>query len=342
MTGLDIIIILVIGFIFYKLVLGREPHENFDNSEWDYNIDADLDKLFKKKNNDHAKSKESEKDHSIKPFYVEMQFHSDYRDTVTAFNNIAPSQKQIFNKSNLPVTVSQANEKEVRRLIRDFITAINNSVKNTVDDTVDPNSGWDEYQPERRMRSGWEKQQKALGLPTSLYNEPAKRARVKLISIEKTEKYETDNELEYVCYLIIQKRHVHDQMVLRVSFAMDKQSINTDRELLKGEKIDYDTNVMIEEIFIMGYMTDHSYGAKSKPDDFYNFKALETNDNIVNQKALIKELNKKYKQRQQDTNGLTAILNEPNKYFHDELPTLHQAESNAQALNNITVRPSFP
>ena len=45
------------------------------------------------------------------------------------------------------------------------------------------------------MESGWEKVQRSLGLPVSLYHKPAENGLLSLISIDNVKKYETDDEI---------------------------------------------------------------------------------------------------------------------------------------------------
>lgn len=355
MLGLDLIIVLIIAFIFYKLFFGKTMKEGFsDNSEnnedheWEYDVDKDLDELLKY----HRDSKSEEKNGRrrrrlpvIKPYFVEMQFHTDYRDTMNAFNLVAPAQKQIFNIAGLPVQFTTPGDTEIRPLIKSFITEVNRCVKIQVDDFITPNSGWDEMQPERRMRSGWEKHQEALGLPTNIYREPAGKARIKLISIDRVEKYETGEQTRYVCYLIVQKRNVDEQMVIRISFVINKCSINDDRKLLNNESEVSESSsqdVKIEEIFVIGFMTDHSYGAESRLDDFYNFENIEK-DGIIDQQAILAQLKQKYKQRTLAMNGLHG---QPDPIYDnrrdDGMPAFGEYQRNIIAMQNISGRADFP
>ena len=58
------------------------------------------------------------------------------------------------------------------------------------------NSGWDEPLQDQQMETGWEKHMQSLGLPKSLYPDPAKKSKVKLEKIDHVEKYETEDETE--------------------------------------------------------------------------------------------------------------------------------------------------
>ena len=62
----------------------------------------------------------------------------------------------------------------------------------------------------------------------------------------------------------------------------------------------------MEDIFVVGFMTNHSYGSQnvSMRQDFYNFENVEK-DNIMDQHEIFRQLRKKYADRQIETNGLT-------------------------------------
>ena len=71
--------------------------------------------------------------------------------------------------------------------------------------------------------------------------------------------------------MIIQKINVDDQMIVKVSFILDNLDTNADRNLNNKEKeIDY--NARIEEIYIVGFLTDHKYGDPVDRKDFYQFE----------------------------------------------------------------------
>uniref|UniRef100_A0A6C0E956 Uncharacterized protein n=1 Tax=viral metagenome TaxID=1070528 RepID=A0A6C0E956_9ZZZZ len=267
-----------------------------------------LDKLFdsieknnngtiKKKNRTHVK----DKNNNVNRFFQESQFHTDYRDVIDAFNNIAPAQKQLFNRSDYPVKVSEPKLDEIKTLVKSFIRRLNHSLKHEVTDFINANSGWDEMVPERKEKSGWEKQQQELGLPTSIYGDPARRSKVKLIKIDRCEKYATEEQLRYVVFMIIQKPKVRDQMVVKVSFVLD--NLFDDRKFFSEDNAK--VNVNIEEIFILGFMTDESFGTDSKLDDFYNFENVEK-DGMIDQEEVLKQLIAKYKSRQAESGGFSV------------------------------------
>lgn len=137
---------------------------------------------------------------AINPRFIEAQFHPDYMDVTTSFNNLSPNQRQIFNINNIPCKVTRDTDVSVvGEIVGDFITSINEDVKKNVPLRHTPNSGWDEVLPEYTEMSGWEKVQASLGLPTSLYNKPVMNTSVSLVRFSDIVKYETESEIKYVC-----------------------------------------------------------------------------------------------------------------------------------------------
>ena len=232
----------------------------------------------------------------LNTYFQEMQFHTDYRDTLNAFSMMCDN-KIIFNKSDSPlVDASHPKSKEVKHLIIKFIKETNNISQNEVSETINMNkNGWNDDMPLPQMKnkSGWDKFQESLGLPNTLYNEPASKAPIKLIKLDNIEKYETENEIKYVVYLIVQKKNVTDQMIVKVSFVIDRTDCNLDREFFAKNKNNYETKVLIEEIFVVGYLVITDNGnKKSYRENLYEFENI-SDGRMFNQEEIIKQLNKK-------------------------------------------------
>ena len=258
--------------------------------------------------------------------FIEAQFHNDYRDLITAFNNIAPSQKQVFNIANVPAKFTNANPSEVKKLIYDFLKELNNNLFREVSDFRTANTGWDELIEDPKCESGWEKSMKSLGLPKSIYPEPAKKAKVQLVKLDHIEKYETEDEIKYACYLFLKKSNVDDILVIKVSFVLDKRNINEDRLFFNNDN-NTETKVILEEIFILGYMTEKGVGRNNHPrDKFYNFYDLEK-DGIMDDKAIMHQLNKKLAERHANTQRFDNSLDDQYRKLKTEVPNLSNYES---------------
>ena len=249
----------------------------------------------------------SKKNINIRPYFVDMRVHNDYRDTLTAFNDVAPDQRPIFNRSMLPVKQIDVNPKQVKPLVKAFLKRVNNDIKYNVTDSLNAQSGFDEFVSEKRMETdGWGEEMKQLGLPESLYLKPAKRSKIVLVKIDAVEKYATEDQLNFIVHMIVQKKNTPDQMIVKVSFILDNLDTNADRNLNNKEKeIDY--NARIEEIYIVGFLTDHKYGDPVDRKDFYQFEDIEKDDMIDNE-LVLKTLKEKYKQRQIESDGFNVNI----------------------------------
>jgi len=257
--------------------------------------------------------------------FVVAQFHNDYRDTITAFNNISPSQKQIFNISNQPIDFSNPNPREVKKLVNDFMKELNKNVMEKVPDYRTPNSGFDELMPDPTMETGWDREMKELGLPKSVYPDPAKKSKVRLLKIDHLEKYETEDELKYCAYLFVKKDNVDDILVIKVSFVLDKRIINQDRMFFNEKPSE--TNVVLEEIFLLGFMTERGIGRSNNlRDKFYNFGNLEK-DGIMDDRTIINELNKKLSERHIETQRFDNTLDDQFRTLKLQAPHLSNYNS---------------
>jgi hypothetical protein len=225
----------------------------------------------------------------LNPYFQEVQFHTDYQDTLAAFQKLAPNQKQLFNRSDSPITkVSNGNNTETKNLIKNFIKSLNNTLDSCVSSGIKINA-----------KSGWEKQQEKLGLPGSLYVKPAEKSHVRLVKIDRVEKYEICDEIRFSVFLTLKKENVSDQMVIKVNFFVDKKDYNSDRNFFK-KKRSKETNVVIEEIFIIGFLTKDSFGKPSVKSDYTKFNENITDGRMFSQEEIIKQLNEKRRQYEKE------------------------------------------
>ena len=339
MDILGILLILVIVLVFYKLYYSNIKKgetfsptglQNLQGYDGDANTNMKIKKKHRKCANDlfeddcvdrmfGSKSAKLAKpiEININPYFQEMQFHQDYRDTMNAFNLMCP-QKKAFNKADLPLlNAEKPTDAEVKPFVQKFVKELNKTVKNNVYDLAAQKlNSWDDNMPnvgntEISKNTSWDKFQKELGLPTSIYPEPAKRAGVKLLKVDRVEKAETDTEVRYSIYLILQKKNVDDQMLVKVSFVTDKKDVNLDREFFDKDKNEYSTSVIIEEISILGFMITQGFGkggsdkqSATARETLYEFDGF-TDGRMISEKEVVKQLNEK--RRQIEQNYLKAV-----------------------------------
>ena len=252
---------------------------------------------------DITQDKPSKQTYKVHPYFVEMQFHNDYRDVITAFDCVVETGRPLFNRSNQPVKAVNVKKTEAKNLLRAFVKTLNKNIKNNIKNEANLDYGWKNVIPNKTVDSGWEKQMTALGLPSDIYGKNAKKSSVRIIRIDKVDKSETDSQVRIDVYMVMQKLNISDQMVVKVSFVMDKDDMNADRNFFKNNE-EVDLNVHLEQVSIIGYLTDQSYGSTRNYFDFYSFENVEK-DNIMDQHEIFRQLRKKYADRQIETNGLT-------------------------------------
>jgi hypothetical protein len=305
------IIVLIVIFVIYYLT---KNNDNFEENKTKNKLKKRdyLHDLLKFRN----KIKYNNNVNLSNLYFVEAQFNNDYRDTITAFNNIAPSQKPIFNLMQEYVKFTNPRHKEVNKLINNFIIDLNENIMTDVTNYLTTNSRWDEVLEMPKCESGWDKQMKRLGLPPNLYNNIVNKEKIKLIKLDHVEKYETKEEIKYVCYLFIKKPSVKDILIIKVSFIINKTKT---------------TNVIIEEIFIVGFMTDKNVGLNNNDnnieDKFYNYENLNNNDGMINDQEIINQLNIKLEERHRHTQNFDNTLDKQSRLFKEEIPQMNNYNS---------------
>ena len=313
MNILDLALVIIALIIFYKLMKFNTTNTNITSSHNEQfkskkNIINDNDDEFWEDPSKYVDLilKSTPK---VNKYFIESQFHQDYRDTINAFSLLTPNKKQIFNAMDLPIKTNSPPKSEVKKLVKKFIKEINSTIKKYVNDNLTPNS-WNDVMPEKRIKTGWDEQMEQLGLPSSLYTDPAPKAPIKLIKLDHAEKFETDDEIKYNVFLIVQKRDVIDQLVIKVSFVIDRRDLNLDRDFFSKSNV-YETSVKIEDVSIMGFMTNHDFGKKSNKEKFYDFGGIADNFGNINdgrtvsEKQIIKTLNKKRRQYEKERRNAT-------------------------------------
>lgn len=259
----------------------------------------------------------------MKPNFLDMQFHNDYRDVFTAINNILPERKQLFNPSNRPIRYSEPEVSEVKNMLKDFVGVLNRELKEAVPDTRNKNSGWDELMPEKNMTSGWDKVQNTLGLAASLYAAPGAKAPLRLIGVKRVQKYETDDETKYRIRTVLQKANSEDQIVIDCSFVQDKRALSDENNFNFSGNIEL--KIIIEDVFIIGFLSDSGPDHRRRTDStgidkqFYDYNALEHN-NLTDPKYVQQKLMEKYEKKHEEMGWRTALLDEEGQDYHKDLP----------------------
>lgn len=344
MNTSNIILVIVIIVIIYFFIKATNKPKQVDIIEEHFNNPADIIKPKYKNKIKKQIKQENEKvindvlswesslesaditKSELNPNLLNIQFHNDYRDVITSLDLIVPDKRQRFNIANMPVIYSENETNEVKNLVHDFIEMLNVNLATEIPSERNPNSGWNEaiLDPQLKGGSGWDKAQEALGLAPSLYEQPAGKSPVKLVTVNLVQRYETDDEIKYVIDMVIQKHNVEDQMIIKVSMVQDKRPLNDENNFFVTANIDM--KVFIEEIYVTGYLSKYGVNAKLQFDGnkekFYDYNTLEYN-NVLDPKYVQKVLMEKYKERTEEMDYHNALLDEEGQAFHRSLPTIY-------------------
>ena len=280
--------------------------------------------------------------------FIDTQYHKDYNDTITAINNLT-SQKELFNMGFLPVREVEPDPDNVDELVNLFLERLNDEVRHRVAEYLNPNSGWNDQGKQKKIKSGFEEQMEELGLPGDLYTQPADKAKVRLVRIEKAEQHMTDDQIRFVITIIVQKKNVKDQMVLKVHYFMEKEDLKSggdDRDdffkksVANHQKEELNNLVIIEQIFTVGFMSDTGT-AKTRMDKFYEYKDVMNQDGIIDQYKVLQIMKKKHAERSRELSSFLCSVDDDTKALHD-VPGIgnYEAHENTRTImDDLRVNP---
>jgi hypothetical protein len=119
--------------------------------------------------------------------------------------------------------------------------------------------------------------------------------------------------------------NVKDILIIRVSFVLDKRLMDENKILLNNKIVEM--NIVLEEIFIVGFMTERGVGRDNLlRDTFYNFNDLQK-DGITDDAKIISQLNQKLKDRQRETNRFNNNMGDEFRALKLNAPTLENYDS---------------
>ena len=271
--------------------------------------------------------------------FIETQYHKDYNDTITAINNLTP-QKELFNMGFLPVKEVDPDPGNIKELVKLFIDKVNDEVSHRVSEYLHTNSGWNDQGKRRKIKSGFEEQMEELGLPGDLYTQPADKAKIRLITIQNAEQLMTDDQIRFIAHIVVQKKNVKDQMVLKIQFFMEREDLqsggdhrerffdksleNQQREIeCANNKLD--NIVIIEQVFTVGFLSDSGRG-KTRMDKFYEYKDIYNQNGIIDQYKVLQIMKKKHADRSRELSSFLCSVDDETKELHD-VPSIGDFES---------------
>lgn len=279
---LDLIIILICLLIIY--LLKDDFNEYFIDNTLDVNVPEKKENIpiiKQPKKNINTNNKIIEKK-MRNPHFIDLKYHTEYTDVLTAINDMAPNQKRVFNLMCMPVTELKINKREVNKLISDFIKEFNIFLNKLPDHRI-ASTGWDEKLFDPKIKSGWDKFRHNLGLPDSLYDTNYDNSKnVYLIDYFDVKKVGILNnlvldEIRYTMKIILQKYNVVDQIVLSLSLVGSKNN----------------SQIIIEEFSVIGFLTTETLYNGLNYSSFGNID----DGNFVRDSDIINELLRKDRER---------------------------------------------
>ena len=203
-------------------------------------------------------------------FFQEKQYHSEYKDVITAIKYMTDSKKK-FNLESLPVNFIEddiESDENAYNLINLFMIKLNKYINENI---IIPDE----------VKSGWDAVYKKLGIPILHDKTNTVKNKIEVIKILNIYKFDTNNQSKYVYDLILSKDNVIDKMILNVELVYNKSS-----------KKD-----LIEKLFIKGFITNSeiSYIPSNRLD--YSTKEQENPNKVTDIEYIQKELYKKYKKQ---------------------------------------------
>lgn len=273
------------------------------------------------------------------PYFMNNQYHPDYKDVLTSIEDLVPARKQIFNIANIPLLdYTEPPASEVTAMMYDFIKTFNEISQKNANQAATRslesgwlNAGWnDKLVDPTHTQSGWDKVQESLGLKPNLYTNPAPYGPMELIAIKRVQKFETDDEIKYQILAVLHKINVQDQIMLEISLIFDKR-VERDEANFLSQNIKYVGNgifkpandnlqMVVENIQIIGYLTtaqtpmlSEDYGIKYAEYDKLEFQ------NMTDPRYIQSVLMDRYKKRNNDLNKRNATLDDEGREFHESM-----------------------
>jgi hypothetical protein len=280
-----------------------------------------------------SRKKNIYKPYKLNKYFVQTQFNDSYRDVMTAFNDIAPDQKNMFNIQMLPVTTTIFNPDKMPpfdciKLVDLFINNLNKVVME-LPQSAEILNDFNNYLPLTAQLNKYVKNKginefyKEIGVNYNLYADTPPNAPVRLVRITKMEKQYTEEQTKYVITFVMKKilKSVHDQIQITVHFVY-KNDENEFEGMFNNIAITNEVQpIVIELIFVNGYYSNDfnidvecysttKEGNNSDSNDFYEFNALK-NPTVTQDHYILKELNKKKEMHKKEMDNFNVNIPYP-------------------------------
>ena len=280
------------------------------------------------------KQKKTITETKLNPYFVSSKFSDNYRDVMTALNDVCPNQKTLFNIQSLPVTTTVYNPNkeyplEVYKIVVQFITQLNDTIQK-LPDSYEILNDYNNYLPMTSQQTkyiknkGINKFYNEIGVDFNLYADTPQNAPVELIKILQVKQERTEAETKYVITMVIHKilKSVEEQMKITVHFIIKNDILEGENLFRKVQDVNTTKPVAVEYIFINGFFISNfntkyeEYGKdnncndfqNSNPSNFYEYDMLNENK-MLSDNYIQTQLNKKYREHALEMNNFN--INNP-------------------------------
>jgi hypothetical protein len=265
------------------------------------------------------------------------QYNDSYRDVMTAIVQMAPEMKSVFNLQILPVTTTVYDPEkqmpdDVVKLVYQYIKQLN-ALLLKMPDSVEIINDYNNYLPLTSMQynyikdKGIQQYYKDIGVNFNLYAETPPTSIVQFVRTLKAQREYTEEQTRYVVTFVVKKilKSVNDQMQITVYFVLK----NNPAEFVNFGTYDSRINkpsqqVTLEYVYTDGFWTNayntelacfdgsgkKESSADVHDDNYYSFDALKQSG-ITDDSLIIKETNKKLRERELAKNNFTQNLAYP-------------------------------
>jgi hypothetical protein len=214
-----------------KNIINKKKYNKTNNKD-----DIDLDDLLSNDNdsdwaNDYLSSDMTSNESSITekkknnkmPKIYNIHYNQNFIDVINAIKYLQ-SNRNIFNIESLPVKYSNnLTQSKINELSNMFVSKLNKYIRKNI---ILPSN----------VKSGWDKIQKKLGVPT-LYNDDIFKSNLNIYKINSASKYSTKHQNKYVLNISFTKENIKEKIVMDINIIEN----NNNKQLT------------INNIYIQGY-----------------------------------------------------------------------------------------
>lgn len=274
-------------------------------------------------------------------------YNDSYRDVMTAIVMMAPEMKSVFNLQILPVTTTvydptKQMPSDVTKLVYQYIKQLN-ALLEKMPDSVEIINDYNNYLPLTSSQYNYVKDKgiqqyyKDIGVNYNLYAETPPSSIVQLVKVLKAQREYTDEQTRYIVTFVVKKilKSVSDQMQITVYFIIKNNPAEFTNLSASVSRVNKPSQaVTLEYVYTDGFWTNayntelacfDGSGKKEssidvQDDNYYSFDAMKTSG-ITDDGKIIKETNKKLRERELAKNNFTQNLAYP-IYENDNLSLL--------------------